>query len=223
METILAFDHVSYFYQDGSQQVLIFDDASYTFEKGKLYAIVGASGSGKTTSIVLAGGLDKPKEGQVTFQGQSLKSIGFPVYRQKYVSIVFQAYNLISYMNACQNVVCAMDIAKQNPADKKGRALEILSGLGLKPEECVRDISKLSGGQQQRVAIARAIAKDAELILADDPTGNLDSRSASSIVDLFLKLAHEQHKCVIIVTHAKEVADRCDVQLSIKDGKLLET
>lgn len=222
METILSFNDVSYFYQDGSAQVSIFKDAAYTFEKGKLYAIVGASGSGKTTSIVLAGGLDTPKAGKVLFKGQDLKTIGYPAYRQKHVSIVFQAYNLISYMNACQNVVCAMEIAKQDLADKKGRALEILSNLGLKPEECVRDITKLSGGQQQRVAIARAIAKDAELILADEPTGNLDSRSASGIVNLFLKLAHEQQKCVIIVTHAKEVADCCDVQLSIKDGKILE-
>ena len=157
-ETVLSFDKVSYFYRDGNRQVNILKDASYEFEKGKIYAIVGASGSGKTTSLVLAGGLDSPKGGRILYKGEDIASIGLTEYRRKNVSMVFQSYNLIYYMNAMQNVVSAMDISKVKCDNKNARALEILGSLGLSEEESKRDIRKLSGGQQQRIAIARAIA-----------------------------------------------------------------
>ncbi|HJF39668.1 MAG TPA: ATP-binding cassette domain-containing protein, partial [[Clostridium] spiroforme] len=170
METILSFEDVSYSYLDGSSTVTILDKANYDFEKGKIYAIVGASGSGKTTTIVLAGGLDKPKEGKVNFKGTDINQIGLNKYRRNDISIVFQAYNLIYYMNAYENVANAIEIPNIKVPNKKEYCLNILQKLGLTKDQCFRDIRKLSGGQQQRIAIARAMAKDVDLILADEPT-----------------------------------------------------
>lgn len=217
---ILSFDHVCYYYKDGLRQVNILKDASYDFEKGKTYAIVGASGSGKTTSLVLAGGLDSPKEGRILYQGKDISQIGLTNYRRNYVSIVFQSYNLITYMNAIQNVLTAMDISHIKVSQKRDYALKILQELGLNEDESRRDIRKLSGGQQQRVAIARAMAKDVDLILCDEPTGNLDEETSRGIIQTFVDLAHEKNKCVIVVTHSKEFASCLDVQLKIYQGKL---
>ncbi len=219
-ETVLSFDQVCYHYKDGSKQVNILKDASFEFVKGKTYAIVGASGSGKTTSLVLAGGLDAPKSGRVLYKGEDIMKIGTTKYRRNDVSIVFQSYNLITYMNAMQNVISAMDIAGIKVPNKKEHALHILKALGLSEEESKRDIRKLSGGQQQRIAIARAMAKDVDLILCDEPTGNLDQETSEGIIKTFVNLAHKENKCVIVVTHSKEFASCLDVQLCIKKGKL---
>ena len=219
---VLSFENVCYHYRDGSRQVNILKNASYEFEKGKIYAIVGASGSGKTTSLVLAGGLDSPKEGNILFKGEDIAKIGLTKYRRNHVSIVFQSYNLISYMNAMQNVISAIDISKIKVVNKKQYALQILEELGLSDDESKRDIRKLSGGQQQRIAIARAMAKDVDLILCDEPTGNLDEETSKSIIETFVKLAHEKNKCVIVVTHSKEFAAGLDVQLKIHQGQLEE-
>lgn len=217
---VLSFDNVCYHYKDGSRQVNILKEASYQFEKGKIYAIVGASGSGKTTSLVLAGGLDTPKSGKILFKGEDIAKKGLTKYRRENVSIVFQSYNLISYMNAMQNVMSAMEISHIKVADKKKYALNILQELGLSDGESHRDIRKLSGGQQQRIAIARAMAKDVDLILCDEPTGNLDEETSKGIIDTFIHLAHDQNKCVIVVTHSKEFAACLDIQLSIHHGQL---
>lgn len=174
MNEILRFEDLDYYYQDGNQQVEILKKASQTFEAGKIYAIVGASGSGKTTSLVLAGGLDQPKAGKVYFKGKDIQEMGLTGYRQKEISIVFQSYNLIYYMNAYQNVLNALNISKVKIPDKKQYALQVLASLGLNESLSTRDIRKLSGGQQQRVAIARAIARDVDLILADEPTRYCD-------------------------------------------------
>ena len=222
METILEFEDVSYHYLDGSSNVTILDKANYSFQKGKIYAIVGASGSGKTTTIILAGGLDKPKSGKVFFKGTDTAKIGLNKYRRNNISIVFQSYNLIHYMNAYENVVNAIEIAGVKIPNKKEYCLKILNDLGLSKEQCLRDIRKLSGGQQQRVAIARAIAKDVDLILADEPTGNLDEKNSREILKAFIELAHNNNKCVIIVTHSPSLAKKCDVQLKITDGQIVE-
>lgn len=222
MEAILGFEDVSYHYSDGSDNITILNKANYSFEKGKIYAIVGASGSGKTTTIVLAGGLDKPKAGKVYFKGTDTTEIGLNKYRRNDVSIVFQSYNLIYYMNAYENVANALEIANIKVNDKKDYCLKILNGLGLSKEQCFRDIRKLSGGQQQRVAIARAIAKDVDLILADEPTGNLDEKNSQDILKTFIDLAHKNNKCVIIVTHSPSLAKKCDVQLKIMEGQIVE-
>lgn len=220
--TVLTYDNVCYYYKDGSRQVNILKDAHYQFEKGKIYAIVGASGSGKTTSLVLAGGLDEPKSGHILYKGEDISKIGLTKYRRNHVSIVFQSYNLITYMNALQNVMSAMEISHIKVHDKKKYAMDILKDLGLNEDECKRDIRKLSGGQQQRVAIARAIAKDVDLILCDEPTGNLDEETSQGIIETFVRLAHEKNKCVIVVTHSKEFASCLDVQLKIHQGQFIE-
>ena len=191
--TVLTYDNVCYYYKDGSRQVNILKDAHYQFEKGKIYAIVGASGSGKTTSLVLAGGLDEPKSGHILYKGEDISKIGLTKYRRNHVSIVFQSYNLITYMNALQNVMSAMEISHIKVHDKKKYAMDILKDLGLNEDECKRDIRKLSGGQQQRVAIARDIAKDFDLILCDEPTGNLDEETSQGIIETFVRLAHEKN------------------------------
>lgn len=222
MEKILSFENVNYYYKDGNQQVDILKKASYDFELGKTYAIVGASGSGKTTSLVLAGGLDKPKSGKIIFKDKDIIKIGLNRYRREDVSMVFQSYNLIHYMNAYQNVINAIDISHIKIKNKKNYAIELLKELGLNDDECKRDIQKLSGGQQQRVAIARAIAKDVELILCDEPTGHLDKETSKGIISILIKLAHEKGKCVIVVTHSKEFAECLDVQLKIQQGQFIE-
>lgn len=221
MENILTFKDVCYHYQDGSKQVSILDKANYSFEKGKIYAIVGASGSGKTTTIVLAGGLDTPKDGTMYFKEQDIKKNGLSNYRKNDISIVFQSYNLIHYMNALENVCNAITITGKKISNKNEYGLSILEKLGLSKEESIRDIRKLSGGQQQRVAIARAIAKDVDLILADEPTGNLDEKNSNEILNIFIELAHQQDKCVIIVTHSNALANKCDVILKIKEGQII--
>lgn len=221
-KTVLTFDNVCYYYKDGLRQVNILKEASYEFEKGKTYAIVGASGSGKTTTLVLAGGLDSPKDGSILYKGKNIADIGLTQYRRNDVSIVFQSYNLIHYMNGYQNVMSAMDISHIKVPNKKQHALNIFQELGLNEDESCRDIRKLSGGQQQRVAIARAIAKDVDLILCDEPTGNLDQETSQGIIQTFIDLAHQKNKCVIIVTHSKEFASCLDVQLKISQGKLVK-
>lgn len=219
-EIVLSFENVCYHYKDGSSQVNILKNASYQFEKGKTYAIVGASGSGKTTSLVLAGGLDSPKAGHILYKGIDIEKIGLTKYRKNNVSIVFQSYNLIAYMNAVQNVITAMEISGIKVPNKKEYALNILKELGLSEDESQRDIRKLSGGQQQRIAIARAMAKDVDLILCDEPTGNLDEETSRGIIQTFMNLAHQKNKCVIVVTHSKDFAACLDIQLKIHQGQL---
>ena len=219
-EIVLSFENVCYHYKDGSRQVNILKNASYQFEKGKIYAIVGASGSGKTTSLVLAGGLDRPKAGHILYKGIDIEKIGLTKYRKNNVSIVFQSYNLITYMNAVQNVINAMEISGIIVPNKKEYALNILKELGLSEDESQRDIRKLSGGQQQRIAIARAMAKDVDLILCDEPTGNLDEETSRGIIQTFMNLAHQKNKCVIVVTHSKDFAACLDIQLKIHQGQL---
>ena len=219
-EIVLSFENVCYHYKDGSSQVNILKNASYQFEKGKIYAIVGASGSGKTTSLVLAGGLDRPKAGHILYKGIDIEKIGLTKYRKNNVSIVFQSYNLITYMNAVQNVINAMEISGIIVPNKKDYALNILKELGLSEDESQRDIRKLSGGQQQRIAIARAMAKDVDLILCDEPTGNLDEETSRGIIQTFMNLAHQKNKCVIVVTHSKDFAACLDIQLKIHQGQL---
>lgn len=217
---VLSFQNVCYYYRDGARQVNILKDASYQFEKGKTYAIIGASGSGKTTSLVLAGGLDTPKSGNIVYKGEDISGIGLTKYRRSYVSLVFQSYNLIPYLNALQNVVNAIDISKIKIPYKKRYAIDILKGLGLTEEEISRDICKLSKAQQQRIAIARAIARDDDLILCDEPTGHLDEKTSQDIMQVFIDLAHHQDKCIIVVTHSEYFASLLDIQLRIHQGQL---
>ncbi len=197
----------------GEQQIL--EDVNAEFKAGKMYAIVGESGSGKTTFLSLISALDKLQEGDIKYNSKSLRKIGGSKFRLKYVNIVFQSYNLIKYMTAKENVEVAIDFD-----GRKVNADKYLKQVGLSEEEGDRLIGKLSGGQQQRVAIARAIASNSPIIVADEPTGNLDEETEEKIIGLFKDLAHKEKKIVIIVTHSKQVANHADKILKLRKGKL---
>ena len=216
---ILEMKEITYSY-DSTRKIL--DKASYSFEKGKFYAIVGPSGSGKTTALSLIGGLDKPNSGKIFFKGKDVKDIGYTKYRRDNIVMVFQSYNLINYMTAFENVMLGMEITKTHKKNRKEKARELLKEVELKENEMYRNVMKLSGGQQQRVAIARALGENADVVLADEPTGNLDKHTSEDIVKLFKELAKEKDKCVILVTHSSEVSKEADVVLQVDDGKIIE-
>lgn len=219
MNAVLEFKNVNYSYKDGGKELVILDSVDFNFESGKFYTILGASGSGKTTALSLASALDSPKSGEILYEGKDIKKIGLTNYRNQYIGIVFQAYNLINYMTGIQNIITAMEITKNEISDKKQKAYELIEKVGLTKEEGDRSVLNLSGGQQQRVAVARALSTNAKIILADEPTGNLDSKTSIDIIKLFQKLAHEDNKCIIMVTHSLEIASMSDVIINLDNKK----
>lgn len=208
--SVLSLQNISFSY--GKTPVL--KDISYAFEKGKMYCIIGKSGAGKTTLLSLLSGLAKPNAGEILYDGKSIAKIDKYTFRSKFIGVVFQSFNLITKYTALENVVLSMDIAGYKTKNKKDRALQLLSSVGLDEDEANRRVLKLSGGQQQRVAIARALSYDPDIILADEPTGNLDSDTQQEIMDIFRNLA-EQGKCVILVSHSPEVAAMCDARYEL--------
>lgn len=211
---MLEVENLSYWYQN--QDDFLFENENLQFEKGKVYAILGQSGSGKTTFLSLLAGLDTPKEGKIKLNGKTIEKIGLTNFRKSKVSTFFQAYNLLPYMTARQNVQTALEISGKNSAKNIEGLFEeagILKDLIDKP------VSRLSGGQQQRVAIVRALATGNEIIIADEPTGNLDEKTTGEIVKIFKKIAHQNDKIVIIVTHEREVAAESDVVFELKKRK----
>lgn len=220
MSTLLQFENVSYSYKQGAKQQHILKNVTAEFNRGTFYTCVGPSGSGKTTFLSLASALDTPTDGQVLFEGKNIRKIGLSTFRNKHVSIVFQSYNLLPYMTALQNVITAMEITKSDVGNKKAFALEMLQKVGISEEQSRQRVLTLSGGQQQRVSIARALSCQSELILADEPTGNLDEDTARGIVDLFRDLAHRENKCVIVVTHDQGLAQVSDTVISLSKGGL---
>lgn len=218
--TVLSFENVCFSYKDGGRKLDVLKNANVEFKEGTFYAVVGPSGSGKTTTLALAGGLDTPQSGKVIYTGKDIKKFGLTKFRRFAVAMVFQNYNLISYMTALENVEMAMEINKNNVKNRRQEAIEILKKLGLTEEESKRNVRHLSGGQQQRVAVARAIASRAPIILADEPTGNLDAVTAADIVKLFKELAADYGKCVIVVTHSDDVSKCADEVFRFGSGTL---
>ena len=206
--SILALNKVNYSYTNGKK---ILNNISMEFAKGKFYTILGVSGSGKTTLLSLLAGLDEPQSGKILYNNQDIREKGYENHRKNNVSLIFQNYNLIDYMTPLENLKIV------NPkADKT-----ILNELGLKDDEIKRNVLKLSGGQQQRVAIARTLVANSPVILADEPTGNLDSDTEEEIIEILKTSAHKHGKCVIVVTHSKDLASKSDVILELKDKKLV--
>lgn len=220
METILQFKNLNYYYESNGKKVTILDNVNFSFQTGHFYTILGPSGSGKTTMLSLGCGLDIPKSGHVLYKGKDIRKIGLDRYRNQYVSVIFQSYNLITYMTALQNVLTAMEITGVKVQNRKARALELLEKVGLTEVEAKRNVLQLSGGQQQRVAIARALSCNVDLLIADEPTGNLDGETAKEIIELFQELAHQEGKCVIVVTHSQEVAQKSDRAVYLSKKKL---
>ncbi|MBP3039572.1 ABC transporter ATP-binding protein [Bacillaceae bacterium Marseille-Q3522] len=220
MSTLLDFENVSYWYKHENKQNTILRSVNVRFSKGKFYTIVGPSGSGKTTFLSLAGALDVPREGKILYEGKDISKIGLSKFRNKYVSIVFQAYNLLPYMTGLQNVLTAMEITGSDVVNKKKFALEMLDKVGISEQQAKQKVLTLSGGQQQRIAIARALCCRSQLIVADEPTGNLDADTAKEIVNLFQELAHKENKCIIVVTHSHEIAGISDISIKLSKGSM---
>lgn len=213
MGTVLELNNLKYSYAKNLPNVI--DDLNLSFESGKIYAIMGKSGTGKTTLLSLLSGLAKPTDGVILFKGKDISKIDRYKYRSNFVGVVFQSFNLLPYLSAIENVMLSMDISGVKIKDKKEYAKELLKKVKLEESDLNRGILKLSGGQQQRVAIARALAYNPEIILADEPTGNLDNETQNEIISILRMLADEG-KCVIVVTHSQDVANKADIVYELK-------
>lgn len=209
MEKVLELRNLCFSYCGNKKEII--RGINYVFEAGTLYVIQGMSGCGKTTLLSLIGGLDIPTKGEIIVNGSSIVKKSLEKHRKENIAFVFQSYNLIEYMTPAENISL---VTSESP-------LSILEQVGITREEAKRNVQKLSGGQQQRVAIARALASKAPILLADEPTGSLDSDSAGYITELLKKSAHVNNRCVIAVTHSNEFADQADVLFHLKNGILV--
>lgn len=215
---ILKLEDVCYKYRKNAPNIL--NGMSYEFEKGKLYAIMGESGSGKTTLISIIANLDKPTYGKIYYDGIDISTISGDEYRANKISVIFQNYNLLYNYTAVDNIATILNVSGYR-GDYTQRADELLEEVGIPAEKRKYIVQNLSGGEQQRVAIARAIASNSEIILADEPTGNLDKTNGENVMQIFKNLMSKYNKCVIIVTHSDFIANYADCVLNINDGKII--
>lgn len=216
---ILKIENLSYRYSDADKNDYVFKNLNFEFEKGKIYAIKGKSGSGKTTLLSLISGLENEYEGSITFNNKELRNINLDDYRSKDIGIVFQSYNLLPHLTATENIILSMNISNLKIKDKKSKAIELMEDVGLDKSKADRRVLKLSGGEQQRVAIARSLSYNPSMILADEPTGNLDKETENDILKILRNLAKKDDKCVIIVTHSENVCNQVDEIYEIKKRK----
>jgi putative ABC transport system ATP-binding protein len=213
---------VSYRYEGGTENVL--NEMNATFESGRVYTIIGQSGAGKSTLLSLISGLDVCKEGEIVYNGNNLRKLDRDDYRAKSIGVIFQGFNLLLNSTALYNITLSLNISGSDIGDKQAKkkaAYELLRKVGIDRETADRKILKLSGGEQQRVGIARALSHNPDVIIADEPTGNLDADTEKSVLDILVKLAHEDNKCVIIVTHSENVTAIADEVIGIRAGRLL--
>jgi len=221
--SVLTLKNVAYRYEGTGKDVL--SGITANFDAGKVYAIAGKSGSGKSTLLSLIAGLDTCTNGAIWYGKTDLKSMDRDVYRANHIGVIFQAYNLLTNASAVENIVLSMYISNSGAFDKKQKkehAYTLLEKVGIDREKANRRVLKLSGGEQQRVGIARALAHNPDILIADEPTGNLDNDTENEVLGMFTSFAHEDGKCVIIVTHSKKVASMADVTLGMKDGILVQ-
>lgn len=214
----LKVENVSYCYKNSSRKAL--KAVSCTFQAGAVTAVVGPSGSGKTTLLSILAGLDRPEEGKVFLNGQDLAGKDLDAYRREDVSVIFQAFQLFPLLTVIENVCYPMELNGAAKAEAKNRARALLAQVGIQEEKFRRFPANLSGGEQQRVAIARSLAAGGRVLLADEPTGNLDGANSKNIVQILSHLAHDEGYCVIIVTHDPAIADSSDVVYRMADGVL---
>ena len=219
--SVLSAKEVVYEYRNTHQTVRAVNGVSCGFEQGKVYAIVGSSGSGKTTFLSLLAGLDIPTSGTIELDGIATADMDRDDYRLNHVSVIYQNFNLFQHLTVLENAAYPLYVRKMAGKEADVLAREKLLQVGLTEDQLKRLPNMLSGGEQQRVAIARALASGSEIILADEPTGNLDSTNSRNIVEILRDLAHDHNRCVIIVTHDPAVAEAADVVLNMKDGKLI--
>ena len=215
---MLQLENICYRYKNSESDVL--NNISAVFEAGKFTAIVGPSGSGKTTLLSIMAGLDRPTTGGVAIDGEALASMDLNRYRREKIAMIFQAFQLFPLLSALENVCYPMDMNKTPKGEAKKRAIALLESVGIDAEKHKRYPANLSGGEQQRVAIARALSTGAKVILADEPTGNLDKANGEIVVDILKRLAHEQGYAVIVVTHDPAIAEASDVVYRMSDGAI---
>ena len=213
---MLNIENVNYRYKNSDRDVL--KDVSAHFEDGKLHSVVGPSGSGKTTLLSIMAGLDSPKSGMVAIDGEDLAEMDLDRYRRERVSMIFQAFQLFPLLTAIENVCYPMELNGAERKEAEGRARTLLDSVGIDAEKYKRYPSNLSGGEQQRVAIARSLASGARLILADEPTGNLDVANGEAVIGILSDLAHKDGYCIIIVTHNMDIAAASDIVFRMSDG-----
>jgi len=219
MTKVLTLSNVFYKYEGAKKNVL--KGVNAVFEAGKVYAIVGKSGSGKSTLLSLIAGLDICTAGKILHGETDLRELDRDEYRAKGIGVVFQAFNLIINSTAIDNIVLSMNISKSGEKNKKAFAYSLLEKVGIDRETAGRKVLKLSGGEQQRIGIARALAHNPDIIIADEPTGNLDGDTENEVLKILSSLARDEGKCVVIVTHSKKVSSIADEVLGFKDGKLI--
>lgn len=218
--TVLKLENVSYRYKNGDR--LVVNNVSCAFQGGCLSAVVGPSGSGKTTLLSLMAGLDEPTGGSISIDGEALSGLDLDQYRRERISMIFQAFQLFPLLTVLENVCFPMELNGLPPKDAGGRAVALLASVGIDEDKHRRYPSNLSGGEQQRVAIARSLASGARVLLADEPTGNLDKANGENVVEILRQLAHEQGYCVVIVTHDPAIAALSDMVWRMSDGVLTE-
>ena len=216
--SVLTVENVSYRYKNGDRMAL--NGVNCGFEAGEVTAVVGPSGSGKTTLLSILAGLDRPSAGTVILNGQDLAAKNLDQYRREDVSVIFQAFQLFPLLTVMENVCYPMELVGVAQKEAKARAGELLTKVGIGEEKRKRYPANLSGGEQQRVAIARSMASGARVLLADEPTGNLDGENSRNVVELLTKLAHEDNYCVVIVTHDPAIAEASDSVYRMADGVL---
>ncbi|MBQ7939636.1 MAG: ABC transporter ATP-binding protein [Clostridia bacterium] len=216
---LLSVRHAVYDYRTKAETVHALRDVSLDFHAGMMYAVVGRSGSGKSTLLSMIAGFDRLKAGEILVNGENLSKMDPETYRRKHVGMVFQAYHLIPQLTVSENIRLAMEIAGYVCNDVHSYVNTLLEKVGLDASYAKKRVTRLSGGEQQRVAVARAVSTHADILLADEPTGNLDDENAEMIVDLLYRMAHEDGKCVIMVTHSLELAQKCDQIYRLAGGK----
>lgn len=217
--SVLTLQNVTYQYEGTKKTVL--NGISVEFSGGKIYTIVGKSGAGKSTLLSLISGLDVCTGGEILYKGQNLKELDRDNYRARSIGVIFQSFNLLTNATAIENIMLSMNISGNKEKNKKEYAYALLEKVGVDRETAGRKVLKLSGGEQQRVGIARALAHNPDIIIADEPTGNLDADTETAVLNILTSLAHDEGKCVIIVTHSKKVTSIADEVWGINDGKLL--
>lgn len=215
-EVILKLEDVSYRYADAGENEFVLRNINYEFMSGKVYAIRGRSGSGKTTLLSLLSGLETNYNGKITYLNKDLQKIDLDRYRSRDIGIIFQSYNLLPHLTALENIVLSMNVSDLKIINKDKKAVELMESVGLSENQKDRRVLKLSGGEQQRVAIARSLSYNPKLILADEPTGNLDKETENEILKIFKDLAKKEGKCVIIVTHSENVCSQADIVYELK-------
>ena len=214
----LTLHRVSYRYPRAARDAL--QGVECRFRAGEVAAVVGPSGSGKTTLLSIMAGLDRPSGGEVLVDGKKLSEMDLDAYRRQYVSVIFQAFHLFPLLTVLENVCFPLELLGAGEKDAREQARRNLELVGIAEEKHRRYPSQLSGGEQQRVAIARALSSGARILLADEPTGNLDGENSRNIVDILTRLAHEGGYCVVIVTHDPAIAEAADAVYTVADGEL---